>query len=234
MRTADRRWSLKGTALVALGLGATVLAGCARDRALVPAPTALVVAGEPRRAVERQGGVQVTVHGEAWQGEPRNLETVLTPMHVTIQNASGRPVRVRYQAFVLRGTSGQRYEALSPLHIDKPGPVQSQIVPIYTHDRFWVAPHLSPFYPNLQRWYGAFPYDPVYYARVRWRAELPTRDMLRRALPEGVVEHGGQVSGFLYFPRVVAREQQVLFTAELAEGRDGVQVAAVRIPFVIR
>jgi len=73
---------------------------------------------------------------------------------------------------------------------------------------FRVAPHYRTVYPSLSV-YTADPFffDPYYYSHYypywqRVRIELPTREMLRRVLPEGVLAEGGRLEGFLYFERV--------------------------------
>jgi hypothetical protein len=59
--------------------------------------------------------------------------------------------------------------------------------------------------------------------------------MLQHALPEGVLENGGSVSGFLYFQKVDVRESQATFQAGLQEATPAWpptrKVAAIAIPF---
>jgi hypothetical protein len=82
-------------------------------------------------------------------------------------------------------------------------------------------------------WSGPFAYEPPDYGGfyARWPERLPTRDMLSEALPEGVVQDGGRVAGFVYFRRVTARESAVEFELTLADASDGKAFALVAIPF---
>jgi putative addiction module killer protein len=50
----------------------------------------------------------------------------------------------------------------------------------------------------------------VYFERNygQWPRDLPSEEMISEALPEGVIEGGGRVSGFLYFQRVAGRNYE--------------------------
>ncbi len=217
---------------------AVVCAGavaCATERGLIPGPGAPVLRADQSVAVQTDRGVRLFVDGDAWTGSPADLEEVMTPVRVTLENYSGQPVRIQYRNFLLVGGSGLRYEAICPFKIDRPGPARtSQIItPTFTMLGFFPSPYFARFYPGLRPWPYAFPYDGFYYDRtfVTWRAPLPSEDMIERALPEGVLEPGGMVSGFVYFNDVGDREKQVLFRAEVVGAREGKQVATVAIPF---
>lgn len=213
-----------------LGLGA----GCARDPALVPAAGATLVPGRPGLAVEAEAGIRVYVHGDAWQGDPSDLERVMTPVRVTIENRSGQRIRIQYGSFKLTGSSGLQYEPIPPFKISRPGPVRSQPAyppPIF-YSNFYVAPYMSPFWPGMTAWPHAFPFDSTYYGRlyVTWREPLPTEDMLKKALPEGVLEPRGLVSGFLYFDKVTDREPGVTLSARFGEAEQGTELASFSVP----
>ena len=77
--------------------------------------------------VESPSGVTVTADGSVWDGSPKNLVTEVTPVWVTLQNGTGRPFRVQYDEFTLRGTSGASYIALAPyaLRASRSNPVTS-------------------------------------------------------------------------------------------------------------
>jgi len=57
-----------------------LVAGCAHTPRLVPAPDAQRLAGDPEAAVASAAGVQVTVRSRAWKGNPRDLESIVTPL----------------------------------------------------------------------------------------------------------------------------------------------------------
>ena len=54
--------------------------------------------------------------------------------------------------------------------------------------------------------------------------------MRERAIPEGVIQPGGQVSGFLYFRRIPQDIERVTLRAELMNGLDGKGFGEVRVP----
>ena len=225
-----------GMVLVSLAVAAG-LTGCASNDYLAPASGASVV-GQKGLTVETRNGVRVYVHGHAWNGDPSDLAEVMTPVYVTVQNLSSQPIRLAYADFALVGGSGLRYQAIPPLRIDRLGPERVTPVagPSFYYDRFLVAPSYRAYYPGLPAWPYAFPYDPFYYDSlwVAWRQPLPTANMLSKALPEGVLQPGGSVSGFLYFDQVTDREKTVTFQAHVAEKLPGRQVASIAIPFVTK
>lgn len=84
---------------------------------------------------------------------------------------------------------------------------------------------------------GRFVYDPRFYSTyfpVFQRLRLPTGDMVQKALPEGVVEAGGKVTGFLYFEDIdVGSDDTATFTTDLVNASSGEPVGAIRIPLEI-
>ncbi|OJT19272.1 hypothetical protein BO221_37965 [Archangium sp. Cb G35] len=98
----------------------------------------------------------------------------------------------------------------------------------------WYGPGFGP------GWYGSYYgpgwYDPFWGPYASWYAwpppePLPTRDMLRNALPEGTLEPGGTLTGFLYFQNVSGREGTVTLQAQLVDARTGEPVTTLSIPF---
>ena len=229
-------------------LGCCVLAAyaCAPVE-LRPASDARVVADAPRAAVAEDSAVRVIVEAGAWSANPRNLDQEILPLKVTIENDGSEPVRVRYADFTLAAERGIQYTPLPPLAIDgsvtetsaRPVavPPRNPIRPYYTHHGFLLAPWYGPYYDGDWPSSGyPWRYDSRYYDAYypRWRVDLPTADMLTRALPEGVVEPGGRVTGFMYFQRIRDGLDRVTFQANLtAAARDDRTVAIVRLPFEV-
>lgn len=249
-------------------LGAGLLAGCAHDEPeLKPAPSALEVPDTVAAATLSVEGVQVDVDAAAWEAEPEDLDTVL-PLKVTVENDSGRPLRLRFREFALVGPQGSRLAALPPLTLDgvalvntpaadlepedigesseseegiggsglEPMPLEGPVEPDFEAEGYYVSPSYGDFWRGLQPWAGPFPTDAVYYDTylAQWPVNLPTEDMLRRALPEGVVVNGGEVSGFLYFQDVPPGTEYVSFQFDLVDANTGQQFGTVRIPFLRR
>ncbi|MGZ3461836.1 MAG: hypothetical protein ACXU86_25365, partial [Archangium sp.] len=84
-------------------------------------------------------------------------------------------------------------------------------------------------------WYGYGPgfWGPGYYAPYYWAPPepLPTRDMVRKALPEGTLDTGGTLSGFLYFQSVSPQEGRVTLQVRLVDARTGEQFGTLSVPF---
>lgn len=227
--------TLGAPALAALAL----MAACAQPQ-LMPAERAQLVPGQPLAAVTQNAGVRMTVQAGAWSGYPDDLSSELTPLLVTIDNRSDQPVRVRYEDFSIATGRGTHYTPLPPLRIQgsvtQTADTPVTVHPRFTHSRFYLAPWYVRHYPGLPHWAHPWTYSPVYYDTYypRWTVRLPTRDMLEMAIPEGVIEAGGSVSGFLYFPDLDSRVRQVDFQAQLIQGRDGQRMGALQLPFVVR
>jgi hypothetical protein len=64
--------------------------------------------------------------------------------------------------------------------------------------------------------------------------ELPSREMLALALPEGVLEPGQRVAGFVYFERVPRDVSVVRLTAPLVDARSGESLGVVGLPLRLR
>ena len=220
---------------------ALLAAGCsAPGTQLDPAPAANTVSAET--AVDRVNGVRMTAETGAWGGLAR-VKTEVTPIRVTIENGSRVPLRLRYDEFALVNPQGRRYAALPPYGVegsvedptlvDAYSPVTS---PGFTYSGFSVAPYYRSVYPSVTPYAGSFGYDPLYYDRyyTAYREiALPTEEMVREALPEGVIDPGGRVSGFLYFERVPPTAPRVRFRADLADAQSGETFGEISIPFVV-
>lgn len=210
----------------------------------IPAIAAAEAAPQEPEEIGKQAtaiGVTVTVKADAWSGQPAQLTEVI-PLLVTIENNSRVPIRLRYAEFTLAG-DGERAPALPPFEIrgTETGPVGTAglldgLYP-FPLTGFYVAPHFSRFYPRLSRFAGPFAYDPLFYSTYfpRFqRLRLPTGDMVQKALPEGVLEAGGKVTGFLYFEDIdVGDDDTATFTTDLVNASTGETVGAIRIPLEI-
>jgi len=235
---------MRAFGLVAASL--LVASGCIHEAQLRPSTGAQLQQGDASAARAAASGVVLVADGAAWKGTPENLERSLTPVFVRLENDSGRPLRLQYGDFAMVGRESRfRYAALPPLTLGDtvasaqqkdPGRVGLYLGlgsawgygPYGRHGRYggrygpFVGP-FSPFYP-----------DPYYYGGYRCEEPLPTRDMLEQALPEGTLEAGGRVEGFLYFQGVAERETQVVLQARLVDGKTGEPFGTLDIPFQVR
>jgi len=241
---------LRKLSFIPLAAAATLL-GCATEPILVPGPGASRPAGTSEVAVAEVAGVRLWANGDAWKGTPSTLEEVLTPVQVTLENHSGRPIRIAYQDFSLLGGTGFRYAALPPFSLQgtavssalQPGAVMpaayhpSRAVPIqprFQSQRFWVARPYLGFYPGFQSWPYEWALDPFYYDRwyASWPTPLPTKDMLEEALPEGVVEDGGRIAGFIFFQQT-GKESQVQLQFQAHDAKSGQVLGTGSVPFLV-
>lgn len=215
------------------------LFACSGNRPdLAPAPGAMPAPSGPGSgAVATVEGVTMEARAGAWRGLPQNLEAESIPLLVEITNDSDRTIRLRYNDLQLVAPGGQTFHAIAPFRVE--GDVSQTVdVPAFTATRFRLAPYLSRYYPRYDLVTGDFVYDPLYYdtyVPTRVRVDLPTADMIRMALPEGVLDPGGRISGFLYFEDVEDLNiPQVEFTAALVDAESGDRFGTIAIPFVVQ
>ncbi len=219
-----------------------VLAGCASQTHLEPAPSAQESPSVYGAAVNSVDGVRILAEPNAWVGRAAVTGKV-TPIRVVVENHSDHAVQIRYADFALNGSKGRRYAALPPYGVE--GTVtQPRVIdsftpvaqPAFTYTGFYVAPYLGTAYPGLDPYDRPFYYDPFYnsYYYTLWqKTQLPTREMVNEVLPEGVLEKGGRIAGFLYFQHVEPESPRVVFRADLVDAGTGDAFGTVTIPFTV-
>ncbi len=207
------------------------ITACATRGTLVPLKGESSALALPIERGGQGAKVLLEVRPNVWKGVPDRL-TKVTPVLVSIENDQPESIRIRYNEFALRTPDGRVYCALPPFDIN-----ESQSVPVptvYPMAGFWVAPYQARFFPRFRRWGGAFAYDPLYFQTnfSYWqRFNLPTADMLAKALPEGVLEPQGKVTGFLYFENIEPDVEEVEFVAQIVAAKSKARLAEARIPF---
>lgn len=219
-------------------LGAAMLVGCSANRPdLAPAPGAMAAPpGAGSGATASVEGVTIVARAGAWNGVPRNLEAESIPLLVEITNNGERPLRLRYNEMQLVAPGGETFSAIPPYNVE--GDVAENVDVRFRGSGFRVAPYLSRFYTVYDPFTGTFFYDRVYYDRyvpTSINVELPSSDMISMAMPEGVLEPGGSITGFLYFEDVEDTDiQQVDFTVALVDANTEESIGTARIPFVVQ
>ncbi len=211
--------------------------GCASQPELRPAPDAHIektsLGSAPTDTVQ---GVTVVAKPNAWRWTPTDLNKKLTPVLVRVENGSGHELLLRYDGFRLVTGRGVEYAALPPFNIK--GKVSQEIGYAYNAPGFYVAPRLHPWYPAFGVWEDPFFYGPYYsaYYPLYVQFELPTQDMLTRALPEGVLDPQGRITGFVYFPDLDAIEPQptqVRLQFTLIDAKTRRRFGVISIPFKV-
>ena len=215
-----------------VGFILTLALGCGPRTELMPAPSAQRLSDRTGAAVAEVAGVRVIVDPNQWDGQPADL-TRLIPLHVTIDNQSGKPLRLRYNEFKLV-TDSSVATALPPYQI-APTVGSPRSHPTFHSQRFWIAPHQSSHFAHMYPWRDPFPLDHGYYRYHYglWGDRPPTQDMIERAIPEGVVEEGGMIAGFLYFRQIDPDITQLRFTFELIDAKTAESFGEVSIPFEV-
>jgi hypothetical protein len=182
--------------------------------------------------------VRLVARSEAWQWEPRDLHSKVTPILIELQNEGTHPVLVRYNRIALVDADGHQFHAMPPYDIDASLTESFRVQnPYYGYNRFAIAPYLSRYYPRMLSYSGTFAYDPLYYSPyiTRYRAvELPTVDMVQRALPEGVLSPGGTVSGFVYFESLDRDARTLTLSVDIVDATTNASLGTARIPFVTK
>lgn len=225
-----------------LGAGITGgLGGCSSSE-LKPASSQQAVEGMENAARTNVEGIGVLVQDASWPGDAP-ISQELTPLRVSIRNNGDQPLRVTYDKFTLVNPEGRSSSAL-PLYeiggtIEEPHAVSRPYVvsdPGFLHTNFAVAPYLADVYPNVRSTAMPFHYDRNYYGShlTVWQTtELPTPEMRMNALPEGVLESGGQIDGWLYF-RSLGDAERVVFRVDLSNADSGAEIGEVRVPFEVK
>ncbi|MEZ4599598.1 MAG: hypothetical protein R2940_07400 [Syntrophotaleaceae bacterium] len=221
--------------LIGLLVLSAFLSACAAD--LKPAPSATTVPRLEEAARSSVGGVKMIAQADEWPG-PVDVKEVVTPVRVVVENNSGQPLRIAYTEFALVAPDGRRFSALPPFQIE--GEVSQTatavVDPIFGYRGFEIAPGYGPYYPGIGTYREPFYYDPYYYGTYRpyWvQIDLPTEEMIQRALPEGVLNSGGRIDGYLYFEDDSDDVGSVTFRADLVNARKGTSFGEIRIPFIV-
>jgi hypothetical protein len=194
-----------GTRTLAAILIAVSSAACGEATQLSPAPGAPVApVGPGEGTVASENDVLVEVRTQAWSADPVTLDSEITPLFVRITNNSKRPLLVRHRAVALV-QGGVAYAAIPPHDIDD------------TVRENYVYPDYGYY------WAGWSAYRNI---------ELPTNDMVQLALPEGALEPGKTIEGFLYFEDLDDDDADVMFSMPLVDASSRSAFGNVEIQFI--
>ena len=170
----------------------------------------VAAAGAASAQAPQAAGVRVNVLSkDKWPG-PAKITRELTPVKVRIENSGPDPVLVSYNRFRMIGEDGGQYRALPLYKVEGtaakptiPDPFEIR-KPRFDHSGFGLAPFYSRIYRGVPA-AATFMTDPEFYTlydSYYSGKPLPTTEMRRRAIPEGVLAPGGHVEGFLYFEEI--------------------------------
>lgn len=225
---------------VSVAASAPLLACANRNAPPAESPKSAAAKAEMNAETQEVAGVSVTVRIDNWGG-PARIASEVTPVRVTIKNESDAPLTIRYREFDLVDGDGNAYRALPVYDVD--GLVEASGAALEDKQlelaarqslAFKFAPYYAKYEPDVDIYAGTFDTDADYLTTYGPELEvraLPTKTMWRAALPEGVLEPGGYLDGYLYFQHVPEREDAASFRASFADATslDAV-VASVNIP----
>jgi hypothetical protein len=229
-----------------VAVAACVAVGCRSEPTeLQPAPAGEVGGGEvPPPGAERtvqEAGVRLTAEADGWLGWDA-IQRKVTPLRVRLDNDGDKPVLLQYEAFVVTSERGERYAVVPPFEmdqdvetyvaVDRYGPITE---PYWDYDLFSVAPYYARTYPGFAV-YDTYAWDAGYYgpyANYWVDVDLPTREMIYRVLPEGVVEPGGFVEGVLFFEHVPEDARGLTLRAVLKNPDTDQVFARMEMPLVL-
>lgn len=223
---------------VAVGALLATTLGCSKGTTLEPAKDARETGPlGSDTAFTRASDVLVTADGNRWTGDA-DVKRHVTPVWMEIRNHSDAPIEVLYTSIHLAGPGGAHFAALPPVDADGRISIDIDAVkPRFGYERFSLAPHYGTLYSGVEvsppRGMGNRKYyDELY---DRWEAEvpLPTLHMLEVAMPEGTIEPGGRVNGFVYFEHVEGGDgSELTLEVELLDSESGAITGIASIPFV--
>lgn len=199
-------------------------AACASVSPLQAVDPAQAISGAPNEAQAEVAGVVVHAVIGGWRGDPKNLEMRLTPVDVTLQNASNRTIRVGPEAFTLQTPSGSRRalpqneaawllrDLMRPAS-DRSGPrvgaARGPAFPGYDSpdnpNAPWARAPIGSPVPELARWYDTQPAD-------------------------GMLRPGGQTSIMLFYGTPTRSLASATFEVALID-EQGMSLGTIRLPF---
>jgi hypothetical protein len=194
------------------------------------------VPGSPRVAQAAVQGLSMNTEVDDWNGDPAGLDSVLTPVKVTLNNEGNHPVSLLYRNFTLASSQGVRTEAIPPFKINgSTDPAPTPMAPMFAYQGFYPYPYYGFYGPGFGYWPNSWGWNAGWYnsAYNYWSSrDLPTADMLRKAIPEGVLNAGGKVSGYLYFQLIPPDTTSLDLQATLVDANTHQQFGMLDVPFV--
>ena len=214
-----KRW-LWGTLA---GLSALAFSACAHSDQRPPVAGGWAPHGFGQALVGENAGVRLRARLHAWNGDPPTLSRYVLPVWIQIENHSGRALWLRYDAFRVEDPNDSQatLSALSPFAVKGKAIIPvSAVPPEFGVEDTWMGTWLEPGVDDSL-------------ANMHWQESLPTREMLRRAIREGVVADGRKVAGFVYLPRTNQDPAALTLSADLVYALTKQSFGRIEIPLAI-
>ena len=207
------------------GVSLLALAACAHHDKPVLLPGVMTPQRSSRGLVGENAGVRVVARVKTWNGDPPTLSQYVLPIWIQIENRSGKALLLRYSALSMGDLNDSQValSAVPPVRVRGEAIIPvSAVPPEFGLQDPWMGTWLEPGVDdNLAR-------------SMQWRESLPTREMLRRAIREGVVADGGRVAGFVYFPRTKQDPATFTLRADFVDAATNQSFGRIEIPLEVR
>jgi len=204
-------------------VGACALAACAHRDQPVPVSGAAKTASALQNETGESAGVRMTARARAWNGNPPTLSQYVLPVWLEIENHSGKTLWLRYDSFrvVAPPDIPEMLRAVPPSQVKGNAIIPvSSVPPEFRLEDEWTGEWVEPGFDQ-------------YVAHAYWREPLPTREMLRRGIREGVVADGRKIAGFVYFQKTRPDVAGLTLSADLVDAATSQSFGRIEIPLAI-
>ena len=221
---SNRRLGANSTQwLLGVLVGTFALAGCAHSDQPVPVSGATKTASALQSETGQSAGVRMIARARTWNGNPPTLSQYVLPVWVEVENHSGKTLWLRYDSFRVEAPpdNPEMLRAMPPSQVKG-----NAIIPVSA---------VSPEFRLEDEWTGEWvePDFDQYVAHAYWREPLPTREMLRRGIREGVVADGRKIAGFVYFQKTRPDVAGLTLSADLVDAATSQSFGRIEIPLAI-
>jgi hypothetical protein len=204
-------------------LSVCALAACAhRDQ-----PAAVSGAAKTASALQNEtgesAGVRMIARARAWNGNPPTLSQYVLPVWIEVENHSGKTLWLRYDSFCVEAPPDNRemLRAVPPSQVKGNAIIPVSAVPAeFGLEDEWIGEWVE---PDLDQ----------YVAHAYWREPLPTKEMLRRAIREGLVADGRKIAGFIYFQKTRPDVAGLTLSADLVDAATNQSFGRIAIPLTV-
>ncbi|HJX64688.1 MAG TPA: hypothetical protein VJ860_12155 [Polyangia bacterium] len=204
-------------------VGACALAACAHRDQPVPVSGAAKAASALQSETGESAGVRMIARARAWNGNPPTLSQYVFPVWVEVENHSGKTLWLRYDSFRVEAPpdNPEMLRAVPPSQVKG-----NAIIPVSA---------VPPEFRLADEWIGEWvesDFDQNV-AHAHWREHLPTREMLRRGIREGVMADGRKVAGFIYFQKTRPDVAGLTLSADLVDAATNQSFGRIEIPLTV-
>ncbi len=137
--------------------------------------------------VQETLSLRISVEAEAWRGRPRSLPDYVLPFFISLKNTGSAPLTILRTDFSLLDEANRQYFALAP----------AEVVTMLGGGASGVG--VSPSVGVSGSTAGSTSFGVGLGISLGGRGR-DTRDIVAQALPEGLIQPGAEIWGYLYFP----------------------------------